>query len=215
MTSAPPQFSWGIFGGLLLVLGASSMMFTLLTRRSTRLRSWVVMSEWAGDRGFSLRRGHRAAALPAVLGRLHGQALLTLRSPRTLFCKVQVPNPPDAASDAGAAPEGTICHLLVHKISADWQPAALRAVNAPAGLVDRYGLRPFHSFAAEDRFVVLASDALAAKHLWRSGAPAALPTDLALLLWHDRLVIDFSARHFDPIEFDRMLALAQQIARAI
>jgi hypothetical protein len=188
-------------------------MFVLLTRRSTRLRGWVVMSEWAHDHGFSLRHGRRAAALPAVLDRLHGRALLTLRSPRALFCKVQVPAPPDAT--AGTVPEGATWHLLIRKISADWPPAALRAVAASPGFADRYGLRPFHSSGGEDRFVVLAADAVAARHLWRSGAPAALPPDLALLLWHDRLVIDFSARHFDPIEFDRMLALAEQLAGAV
>jgi hypothetical protein len=186
-------------------------MFVFVTRRSTRMRSWVVLAEWAADRGFKLGYGRRVAPLPAVLDRLQGATLLTLKSSRALICKVQVLQATDAPLSE-AAPERTFCHLLVKRIPADWPPAALRAVAAAPGFTDRYGLRPFHSFGTEDRFVVLASDAVAARHLWRSGAPAALPADLALLLWHDRLVIDFSSRLFDPIEFDRMLALAQQLA---
>jgi hypothetical protein len=226
MPQVPPHFSLGIFGGLLLVLAASLAMFVFVTRRSTRLRGWVVLAEWAADRGFKLGYGRRVAPLPAVLDRLHGATLLTFKSPRALLCKVQVLQANSAPASepvsqpvsqpiSQAAPERPFFHLLVQRIPADWPPAALRAVAAAPGFTDQYGLRPFHSFGTEDRFVVLASDAIAARNLWRSGAPAALPADLALLLWHDRLVIDFSARPFDPIEFDRMLALAEQLARVV
>ena len=53
----------------------------------------------------------------------------------------------------------------------------------------------------------------AAASPWVGGsAPALLPPDVALIVTGNRLILDFSTRHFDEIEFDRLIQLAEQLA---
>jgi hypothetical protein len=47
--------------------------------------------------------------------------------------------------------------------------------------------------------------------LAESPAQGLLPPDIGLLLIDRMLILDFSGRRFDPVEFDRMLVLAGQI----
>lgn len=201
----PPRFSWLIFICLLAVLGASSAMFVVLTRRSTHNRHHVALAEWAAEHGFSRHRRGRAVRLPPVLAPLRAPALVLLQSPRATFCKLDLSNPPGTSAPT---------HLLVHAINSEWTAAAMRPRERPNSVLDSYALTPYPAFSSE-RFSVLAADAIAARRLARGRAPALLPANLALLLIGDRLVLDFSARPFDPIELDRMLALAKQLAAAV
>jgi hypothetical protein len=63
-----------------------------------------------------------------------------------------------------------------------------------------------------ERFMIFGTEARAAGLLAQSTAPALLPPDVALIVTGDRLILDFSTRHFDEIEFDRLIQLAQQLA---
>ena len=55
------------------------------------------------------------------------------------------------------------------------------------------------------------TDSAAARVVSKSMLRSLLPADLGLLLHGRRLVLDFSDRPFDAIEFGRMLALADQL----
>ncbi len=63
-----------------------------------------------------------------------------------------------------------------------------------------------------DRFMIFGSEARAAKSLAESSAPALLPPDIALIVTGNYLILDFSTRHFDEIEFERLIDLAKQLA---
>ena len=61
----------------------------------------------------------------------------------------------------------------------------------------------------------MGTEPTAARDLARSTLMALLPPDLGLLLVGRHLLLDFSARPFDPIEFGRMIALADQLGRGM
>jgi hypothetical protein len=94
-------------------------------------------------------------------------------------------------------------------------PAGLRPVNAPASLLDRLSLAIFPSLALAHRFSVLARSSVAARALANSASRTLVPQDIGLLLVDEWIVLDFSSRPFDPIELDRMLALAQQLSQML
>ena len=69
----------------------------------------------------------------------------------------------------------------------------------------------FPSLGATQRFVVFGGDAEAARALSET-APACSPPDVGLLLHGEFLILDFTSRHFDQIEFERMIDLAEQLS---
>jgi len=66
-----------------------------------------------------------------------------------------------------------------------------------------------------DRFVVYAVDSDAASQLPQSTIRSLLPSDLGLLLLRHVLILDFSSRPFDELEFSRLIPLAKQLAERI
>jgi hypothetical protein len=88
-------------------------------------------------------------------------------------------------------------------------------MGAPASLLDLMGLSQFPSLAVGQRFAVMATASTAARALSDSASRTLLPADIGLLVSGDYLVLDFSTRPFDPIELDRMIAVAQQLAQMI
>jgi hypothetical protein len=67
------------------------------------------------------------------------------------------------------------------------------------------------AMAPTERLVLYGADARAARALGKSSVAALLPADVGLLLVGENLVLDFSTRPFDPLEFQRVDALAEQI----
>ncbi len=61
------------------------------------------------------------------------------------------------------------------------------------------------------RFMIFGRDAHAAKTLAESTIPALLPADIALVLDGNHLILDFTARPFDEIEFERLIRLSDQL----
>jgi len=55
------------------------------------------------------------------------------------------------------------------------------------------------------RLVILAARKIADK------MRTLFPADLGFLVYNRSMLIDFSSRHFDTIEFDRMIALSEQL----
>ena len=103
--------------------------------------------------------------------------------------------------------------MLIRQVESNWPPTALRPTSSAdeQTLLDNFALASFPSMIASERFVIFGADSAAARSLSKSSLPALLPPDVGLLLHGRRIVLDFSRRHFDTIEFDRMLALADHL----
>ncbi len=210
-----PPFSPLVLLMLLLLLGASWAMFWLLSRRATTGRRGVELGEWAADSGFRLQPAD--LVLPPVIADLSdrgiavGEVRFAAENESVLIVQFQ-----SAARDepiAGAQRHGDwhTWQLLVHRIDADWKPTGLRPAAAASSFIDLFDLKTFSALGDPDRLLVRGADQSAAAALAESWAVALLPPDVGLLLDRNHAVLDFSTRHFDAIEFNRMLWLMRQI----
>ncbi|MDB5295033.1 MAG: hypothetical protein JWO31_1016, partial [Phycisphaerales bacterium] len=102
-------------------------------------------------------------------------------------------------------------HALLWPIDREWPVVGLRPATAADSLVDLLpdAARPPRS--ATPRFVVHSGDRRAAAAVGASSLGGLLPPDVGLLLIGKHLVLDFSGRPFDGIEFNRMIAVAEQM----
>jgi hypothetical protein len=204
----PPGFSLYVFGVLAVVFVLSVVIFVQLVRRWTRSRLWLDILDWARQHGYrpldaSEAPGPWAAALPSdgstVAQALSSEQQALIRLRRT-----------DAA---GQAVPASHWHVLVRRIETDWPTTALRPAGAQVSLVDLYSLSSFPLMGQTQRFVVYGTDSAPARKVSKSSLRTLLPADIPLLLHGRYLLLDFSSRPFDPIAFDRMAALAEQIAQ--
>lgn len=232
------EFSFLTLLGLAGVLGMSCLTFWLLVRRATSHRTWVALSDWARSRGFRYhplgtregngggRVGGDAAPSPApfpfsTLPAARPAVRLWLTGATTELLQLQ---PPDATPPATSAGDGEKAgaaratlqpprtwHALVRRVEATWPPTALRPATRDESLLDLFSLASYPSMIASERFVIFGTDSAAARSVAKSSLSALLPPDVGLLLHGRVLVLDFSARPFDTIEFDRMLALAHHL----
>jgi hypothetical protein len=213
LATAPPRppFEWVPLLAMLLVLGASVLMYVMLVRRWTSRRQWVSLAQWARESGFRARPLRRAD-LPRPLQEVvrdDAQVRFHLCDPRTTLVQFETdPLKPGVT----AAPKWNV--LVRHRPAAG--PAAgLRPAAQVLNLIDLLPLSKFPSMSLGDRFVVYATDPAAARTLAQSQAVALLPPDIGFMLLENHVVLDFSNRPFDPIEFGRVIALADQLARVV
>ena len=206
--SDPLGISWTIVGVLLLMLLAASAVFWLLARRETVWRRWFALGEWARTHGAKLYRAPKAFCPEPLkfLSALHPRARLLLESEKWSMVELFGDAPPQSGDRGGR------WRILLRRIDADWPPTALRPVTHVASLSDQLTLTSFPSLAAGGRFVVFGSAASAAKALAQSSAEALMPPDVGLVLARNLMMLDFSSRPFDTIEFGRILALSEQLA---
>jgi hypothetical protein len=188
---------------LLGVLGLSCLTFWLLVRRATSHRRWVALSDWASGRSF---RYHPIAdgEPPAPFSVLPGArptVRLWLSGKTAQLLQMQ----------ASSEPASTTWHVLIRQVESNWPPTALRPTAKDQSLLDLFALASFPSMIASERFVIFGADSAAAKALSQSSLPALLPPDIGLLLHGRHVVLDFSGRPFDAIEFDRMITLANHL----
>jgi hypothetical protein len=204
---AAPISPWIVLT-LVLIVAASSSVFWILVRRWTTHRYWHLLAAWAGARRFRLTRGDGERPAPLEQwASVNPRVELLLAGSGTHIMEVLTDAIPGLPRDQVAR-----WRVLVREIEHAWPPTALRPVMHAASVVDLFSLSSYPSLAATDRFVVFGSDARAARVLSSSMARALLPPDVALVISGQHLLLDFSSRAFDPIEFDRMLALAEQLA---
>src|SRR5687768_179911 len=211
----PPPFSPLILLTLIVVVAASSVTFWLLVRRATSHRQWVALSDWARDTGFKFAKAAPTEVPPPldVLRNVSPTVRLSLSKGPTTLVQLEATGP--AASGAGAAasePRRVVWHLLVRQIETEWRPTGLRPANATASALDLFSLSSFPTLGSTERFVAYGTDSAAARLVSRSMLRSLLPADVGLLLHGRYLVLDFSGRPFDTIEFGRMLGLADQLA---
>jgi hypothetical protein len=206
-----PPFSIWVLLGLLAVLAASAAMFWAHVQRWTYNRHWVALGDWANRNGLRLHRARRAR-VPAPLDGLTippPNALVALASRRTTLLQMDTPAVVDRAG--GVRPQQR-WNVLVREIAADWPATALRPAMHERSLVDLFALPSLPALLSSDRFTIHGTDSGAARAVVASMMMALLPQDLGVILYGQRLIVDFSTRPFDGIELSRIVSLTDQIA---
>jgi len=217
-----PPFSPLVLLTLIVIVAASSVTFWFLVRRATSHRQWVAFADWARDQGFRFARAG-PAGVPEPLNLIRNTTAtvrLRLTKADTSLVQFEAVTPVPAAAPATLTPSTVsspqprlLWNVLIRDLSGpDWPPTGLRPANASASLVDLFPLSSFPTLGATERFVAYGTDSAAARTVSKSMLRSLLPPDVGLLLHGRRLVLDFSDRPFDAIEFGRMLALADQVA---
>jgi hypothetical protein len=206
LAQAPPMpFSLWILLSLLLACGLAVWVFFELSRQWVTRRQWVSLRQWAWKHGFALQPLTNQD-LPAPLIHLpppRPKLRLHLSRQGTVLAELQPDDPGDSAR----------WNVLIRELPANLAPASLRPVSAGADrLISRFVLTPRH---VNERFEVLSDSEQAAAALRRSPAQTLLPPDIGLLLYGRWMLLEFSSRPFDPIEFSRMLSLADQLGAAL
>jgi hypothetical protein len=198
---------------LAAVLLASGATFFVLVRRATSHRQWVTLAEWARDGDFSSRQfePHEMPPPLDLLSAHRPMARIALASGPTQLIELETHRPTDLPYAAGAEGEARR-HLLIRKLPVPWRPTGLRPANAATSILDLFSLTSFPRLAGSERFIVFGTDSADARVLADSMLRSLLPPDVGLLLHGKTMTLDFSARPFDPLEFSRMLALADQLA---
>jgi hypothetical protein len=203
----PATFSFGVLFTLLVILLASGAAFYVLTRQWTTHRPVESLREWADERDFKLQLGPDIA-LPAALQQsatLNPQIELMLTCGRIVLIRL--------STTARPASPRPVWNLLIQESTAAQNPAGLRPASASTSFLDLFSLNGFPSLLPPERFVAFAGDSRDAKRMAASPARGLLPADIGLLVHGPYITLDFSARPFDPIEFDRMLAIIKQLTR--
>jgi len=198
-------FSFMVLLTLAAILVASVWVFATLVRRETRHRRLTALTLWARSRKMRLNAdpiqlGPLKQFNPKVLSAITGESI-TLAQIET--ADVGVTN---------AIASRQQWNVLLCKLTGSWPTTALRPTANDVSLVDLFSLSSYPSLAPTGRFIVFGVESRAAGKLAESSSRALLPADVALVLHENNLILDFSSRHFDQIEFDRLIDLAEQLA---
>jgi len=197
----------GVFLSLVAIIAASSGIFWLLVRRWTTQRHWVALSDWADENRFKLHGEDRAVG-PAILKSFTQpppKALISLNDVDTGIVQIEAQPP------RGKGTQLVRWNLLVRKLERTWPTTGFRPATSGRSILDYFKVEEMRAMAPTERFVLYGADARAARALGKSSVAALLPPDVGLLLIEQNLVLDFSTRPFDPLEFQRIDALAEQI----
>jgi hypothetical protein len=208
--------SFQVLVTLLVLLGASAGTFWALVRRWESHRQWMALAEWGSEHGFRFQGcdpEHLPPPLDSAMAR-QATVRLCMASPTMLLLQIQ--------TAAVQQPDGTpgltgsvTWNLLMRRLPSSWHPTGLRPTFARASALDLFSLSSFPSLGTTERFMIYGTDSDAATALSQSMTRSLLPPDIGLLLHGNQLLLDFSDRPFDEIEFNRMLALADQIAEKL
>jgi hypothetical protein len=217
---------------IIVILAASSLMLWVLIQRETSHRFLEAMREWARESGF---RCHKTPPekLPEPLNDIarndpRAKHLLTSKKATFLQFSTEPPavvlNAEPQAEEIGASsaepsrqatppPPGTgpLWNVLIRNVPTTWPTTGARPTHAASSVIDLFSLGSFPLLGNSERFVIYSADSAAARALAGSSARALLPPDVGLLLHGSHMVLDFSGRPFDAIEFTRMLVVADQL----
>jgi hypothetical protein len=192
---------------LLVILAMSMWVFAMLVRRETRRRRIVALADWA--RSQDLRLAGSPADLPEFtpLKSFNTRVQTAITGRALTLAQVQTSNA--GLTSAVASPR--TWNIIVRNLAAPWPTTALRPTSHEVSVVDLFSLASFPSLMPNQRFMIFGRDAHAAKTLAESTIPALLPADIALVLDGNHLILDFTARPFDEIEFERLIRLSDQL----
>ncbi len=191
-----PPFSWIIFLTMSAIFLGSTAIFFVLVRRWTTERRWTAMSEWARERGFRYLRPSDGA--PQPLDELDLLPHLVISSGAVTLLDLSPPMSEEPI------------HVLHRQLDWPIAPGGLRPVSQSISLLDRFKLHAFPLITGGERFLAVGVDSIAARKI-ADALRALFPADLGVLVYNRSMLIDFSSRHFDTIEFDRMIALSEQL----
>jgi hypothetical protein len=206
--SPTPHPSPGVLLVLLLILGASVWVFTTLVRRETKNRRRVALAQWARLRNLRLGKSSDHLARLAALEHFEPRVLHWIDGGGMTLAQIETA---DSGLTAVAAAKRR-WHIMLHDLKNSWPASALRPTARAVSVVDLFSLSSYPSLMPTDRFMVFGTEARSARTLAESSAAALLPPDIALIVAGKCLILDFSTRHFDEIEFDRIIDLAEQLA---
>jgi hypothetical protein len=193
---------------LLMILGASVWIFAALVRRETKHRKTVALALWARSR--NLRVAALGIDLPelAPFKQFKPQVHSVVRGENLTLVQIETV---ETALIAGIV-AAKRWNLIFHKLSDTWRTTALRPTAHAVSAADLFSLSSYPSLMPTQRFVIFGSESRSAQALAQSSAPALLPADVGLILYGNYLILDFSGRQFDEIEFDRLIDLTEQLA---
>ena len=210
----PMWLSVRVLLALMLMLLASGAVFSVLVRRWTTQRRRVSLEDWAKAARLKFVEGG-AELLPEVLARLTPtvESVMSLSGKDVQIVRIAT----NASLTAGAAQHAPppVWKLLVIAVRKPWSVAGVRPEGAKQSVLDLYSLSSFPLLGGTERFVVYAVDSDAAADLPQSALRSLLPSDLGLLMLGHSMILDFSSRAFDELEFSRMIALAKQLAQRV
>lgn len=203
-----PAREWAaVFLSLIAIIAASSGIFWLLVRRWTTQRHWVALTDWADENRFKLHGEDRAVG-PDILKSLTQpppKVLVSLNDVDTGIVQIEAQPP------VGKGTQLVRWNLLVRKLARPWATTGFRPAGSGRSILDYFKLEEMRAMAPTERFVLYGAEARAARALGKSSVAALLPPDVGMMLSGENLVLDFSSRPFDPLEFQRVDALAEQI----
>jgi hypothetical protein len=182
-------------------------MFYVLTQQWTLHRPIEALREWASDREFALSMPPNLE-LPTVLKgwiSLDPRVDILLKRGPNLLVRL--------TTTAGPAAPRPVWNLLIRELTTAKNPAGLRPASAIHSFLDLFSLNGFPSLLPTERFVAFAVDSKDARTMAASTARGLLPADIGLLVHGPYITLDFSSRPFDAIEFDRILAIMDQVAK--
>jgi len=197
----------GIFLVLFVILGACVWVFVELVRRETRKRRAVALAQWANSRGLRVSANGRDDPHLRPLNPFNPKIESAITGKEITLARIETAE--SGVTTAAAAQR--VWNVMLQKLPSDWPLTALRPTAHLVSAVDLFSLSSYPSLMPTDRFMVFGSEARAAESLAHSSAPALLPPDIGLVLAGSYLILDFSGRPFDEIEFDRLIDLATQL----
>lgn len=185
-------------------------------RRWESHREILALLEWGAQHGLRPPRDEwDDLAAPLTALHQHRPQVIRSMSNQTLrLMQVRTSAVPHVDGTPGAGGHIT-WNILVRRIGSSWTATGLRPTAARRSLLDLFSLSSFPSMGANERFTIFSGDSAAARALAGSMSRSLLPPDIGLLLSGSHLVLDFSQRPFDEIEFSRMIALAEQLGEKL
>jgi hypothetical protein len=199
---------------LAVILLASTWVFFEHVRRQTTLRRQLALFHWA--RAHQLKTidpppenslgFEPLAEIGATIEKMIAGETITL-------LKISAQDSPQVATKIAAA--RSQWNVLLCSIPSQWPPSGFRPTAIGQSLLDLYPLSSFPSLAPGKRFMVFGSESRAAACLAKSGSDGLLPPDIGLLLSGRYLILDFTRRPFDEIEFERMIEISGQLAERL
>jgi hypothetical protein len=197
---------------LFLMLGGSAAMFAILVRRWESHRPRFALEDWGAEHGFKLQPlpiAHPPAPLAALrVQQFEVRQCLTGDGKTLIEFQTEAVRQPDGRPGITG---NVVWRVLIQQLGSSWHPTGLRPAEARSSLLDLISLSSFPLLGPTERFIVFGTDSIAARALSASMTRSLLPPDIGLLLYGNHLLIDFSDRPFDQIEFNRMLSLAEQV----
>lgn len=198
-------YTWTVPLTLTAVLLASAWMVSKLVTRHTAGRAAFSLWEWGVNKRF--RRRPPGIVTVDALDEIRDYALRAnehwqSHDGLTSIYRLQTVSRGDVVQH---------WHALVRTVEQYSTPIALRPAGAPHSLVDLMHLTLFPKLSSQTRFAVYGLRATDARELAGGAARALLPPDIGLIRNADAVILDFTARPFDPVEFSRVCAIAEQI----